>query len=115
MEDKKQTDLRIAEHPILGPAFREARFVTVTVNGKPLRAVEGEPVAAALLAAGIRTFRTTPKLHHPRGIFCAIGRCTDCALTIDGIPNRRTCVTRVREGMRIEIQDGLGKWGGIDD
>ena len=112
MGENRKNDFRITEHPILGPAFRDARYVSVTVNGREVQAVEGEPVAAALLAAGIRTFRTTPKLHHPRGIFCAIGRCTDCALTIDGIPNQRTCVTRVREGMRIEIQEGLGKWGG---
>ena len=112
MQERSKKELRILEHPILGKAFGGAHIVTVTVNGKAVRAVEGEPVAAALMAAGIRTFRTTPKLHHPRGIFCAIGRCTDCALTIDGIPNQRTCVTRIREGMRIEIQEGLGKWGG---
>jgi hypothetical protein len=27
------------------------------------------------------------------------------------VPNVRTCVTAVREGMVINTQEGLGKWG----
>ncbi|MHB8947330.1 MAG: (2Fe-2S)-binding protein, partial [Bacillota bacterium] len=46
----------------------------------------------------------------PRGLFCAIGRCTDCVMTVDGVPNVRTCVTPVREGLRVETQRGLGEW-----
>ena len=48
---------------------------------------------------------------YPRGIFCGIGRCTDCVMTVDGQPNVRTCVTPVRAGMKVETQQGLGKWG----
>ena len=50
----------------------------------------------------------TAKRHEPRGIFCAIGRCTDCKMTVDGVPNTRTCITLVKDGMRVEFQDGLG-------
>lgn len=103
--------MRIKEHPILG-IQEEAKLVEIFVDGKPIEAREGEMIAAALTAAGIRAFRKTAIKHKPRGIFCAIGRCTDCAMTVDGVPNVRTCVTRVRDGMRIETQDGLGKWGG---
>ena len=106
--------MRIESHPILGE-LSEARRVTIIVDGKEIPAREGEMIAAALTAAGIRTFRTTPIKHKPRGIFCAIGRCTDCAMTVDGMPNVRTCITRVRDGMVIETQEGLGKscplWG----
>lgn len=101
--------MRIERHPILDiPENREK--VTIYVNGEPIEAVKGEVVAAALLAAGNKTFRKTPKYHRPRGIFCAIGRCTDCALTINGVPNVRSCVTPVEDGMQIMIQDGLGTW-----
>lgn len=103
--------MRVEKHPILGD-LPEVKTVTIIVDGKEIQAREGEMVAAALTAAGIRTFRKTPIHHKPRGIFCAIGRCTDCAMTVDGVPNVRTCITRVREGMVIETQDGLGKWGG---
>ncbi len=72
-------------------------------------AVTGEPVAAALLAAGVHTFRHTAKTGQPRGIFCGIGRCNDCKMIVDGVPNTRTCVTPVREGMEVRTQYGLGE------
>jgi len=102
--------LRVIHHPILGDETRSCN-ATIQVDGKQISAVEGEPIAAALLAAGIKKFRETPKKHKPRGIFCAIGRCTDCIMTVDGIPNVRTCVTPVRDGMVIKTQKGLGEWG----
>ncbi len=100
---------RIVDHPILGPA-PERRLVTIYHDGRPVRAYEGEPVAAALEAMGIHTLRTTARRGEPRGLFCAIGRCTDCVMTVDGVPNVRTCVTPAREGMRVETQRGLGEW-----
>ncbi|MDU6534003.1 MAG: (2Fe-2S)-binding protein, partial [Intestinibacter bartlettii] len=62
-----------------------------------------------LMAAGIKSFRTTAKRNEPRGIFCAIGRCTDCMMVVDGIPNTRTCVTMVKDGMKVETQKGLAR------
>ena len=102
-------DRRVREHPILGPLGGD-RTVEIVVDGRTIEAVEGEPIAAALLAAGIRVFRYTMKREAPRGLFCAIGRCTDCAMTVDGVPNVRTCITPVAPGMRIETQEGLGRW-----
>lgn len=98
--------MRVTNHPILEDN-KYAKTVTLYYNGKPLEALEGEPVAAALMNAGIRVFRTTAKKKEPRGIFCAIGRCTDCMMIVDGIPNTRTCVTEVKDGMRVEKQEGL--------
>jgi predicted molibdopterin-dependent oxidoreductase YjgC len=101
--------LRVIHHPILGEAAPGVE-VEVTVDGKPIQAFEGEPLAAAMIAAGIQMFRYTAKTHLPRGIFCAIGRCTDCMMIVDGIPNTRTCVTPVKAGMVVQTQDGLGKF-----
>jgi aerobic-type carbon monoxide dehydrogenase small subunit (CoxS/CutS family) len=50
--------------------------------------------------------RYTAKRHEPRGIFCAIGRCTDCVMVVDGVPNVRTCMTPLTEGMRVQTQYG---------
>jgi len=100
---------RIVEHPILG-RLAEKRRVIIRVDGKAIEAFEGEPIAAALTAAGIRIFRFTEKKSEPRGLFCAIGRCTDCMMTVDGVPNVRTCVTPVKEGMEVQTQRGLGQW-----
>jgi predicted molibdopterin-dependent oxidoreductase YjgC len=104
------TRYRVVDHPILGPA-PDRRVVNIFVDGVAMAALEGEPIAAALLAHGIRAMRRTPKFGEPRGVFCAIGRCTDCVMTVDGVPNVRTCVTPVREGMKIRTQTGLGEWG----
>ena len=101
--------MRIKYHPILGEDQRH-NFVEITVDGKSIKAIEGEPIAAAILAAGIKIFRFTPKKNMPRGIYCAIGRCTDCVMTVDGIPNVRTCVEQVKDGMDIKTQKGLGSW-----
>ena len=103
--------MRVTEHPILD-AVDTSKTVTIYYNGEPVEALEGEPLAAALMNAGIRSFRTTATRHEPRGIFCAIGRCTDCKMTVDGIPNTRTCVTPVRDGMRVETQLGNGTFKG---
>ena len=98
---------RIVTHPILGE-LEPGSSVTIYFNGEPISARKGEMVAAALYNAGVRSFRYTPKMNEPRGIFCAIGRCTDCMMIVDGLPNTRTCITPVHEGMRVETQHGLG-------
>ncbi|MGQ9492587.1 MAG: (2Fe-2S)-binding protein [Anaerolineae bacterium] len=101
--------MRIVEHPILGE-LTKAKLVKIEVDGEKIPAIEGEPIAVALLAAGKSIFRYTRKMHQPRGVFCAIGRCTDCMMTVDGVPNVRTCVTPVKAGMKIETQHGLGEF-----
>ena len=98
--------LRIVDHPILG-TLEQAETVTIYFDGTPIRARKGEPIAAALLSAVIASFRKTPKRHEPRGIFCAIGRCTDCMMIVNGKPNTRTCVTLVEDGMVVQTQNGL--------
>jgi predicted molibdopterin-dependent oxidoreductase YjgC len=73
--------------------------VTVTFAGRTLRARDGQSVAAALAAAGVRSWRTTRRGGRPRGLFCGIGVCFDCLLTIDGRPVQRACLVPVRNGM----------------
>ncbi len=99
---------RVMEHPILEELRTPDTYIIY--DGKKIPAVTGEPVAAALLASGVRIMRHTEKKDQPRGIFCGIGRCNDCKMIVDGVPNIRTCVTPVREGMVVETQKGLGQW-----
>ena len=100
---------RIKLHPILG-SLPEVNEVIFYFNGKPVRARENETIAAALVAEGIIVFRRTEKYRSLRGIFCAIGRCTDCIMTVNGTPNVRTCITTVEDGMLVTTQEGLGEW-----
>jgi aerobic-type carbon monoxide dehydrogenase small subunit (CoxS/CutS family) len=104
--------MRIEDHPILGKA-EWGRKITLMVDGEPVEAYKDEPIATALIAAGRRVFRYTTKSNEPRGVFCALGRCTDCVMIVDGQPNVRTCVTPARDGMVIETQIGLGHWGDL--
>ena len=98
---------RIVEHPILGE-IENGRTVTFTCDGRELTGYEGEPIAAALKAAGLMVHRYTQKEHKPRGVFCSIGRCTDCVMVVDGKANVRTCVTPLKEGMVVQTQYGVG-------
>lgn len=97
---------RIEEHPILGKP-EKGKMISFTFDGKEVNGYEGEHIAAALKAAGLMVHRYTQKEHKPRGIFCAIGRCTDCVMIVDGIPNVRTCITPLREGMEVKTQYGV--------
>ena len=97
---------RIIEHPILGKT-EKGKKVTFTFDGKEMEGYEGEPISVALKAAGVMKHRYTKKEHKPRGIFCAIGRCTDCVMVVDGKPNVRICVTPLKEGMKVQTQYGV--------
>ena len=99
--------MRILNHPILGK-IKEFERVKIRVDGKEIDALRGEPVAAALMANGIKVLRYTKKYNEPRGIFCALGRWPDCLMTVNGVPNTRTCVTCVENGMEVETQHGFG-------
>ncbi len=99
-------NMRIQEHPIIDE-HPKGKIVTFTYDGKTMNGYEDEPIAAALKAAGVMIHRYTRKLHKPRGIFCAIGRCTDCVMIVDGRPNIRTCITPLKEGMVVQTQYGV--------
>lgn len=93
--------MRINNHPILGEES-EPEDITIIFEGKRLPAKSNEPIATVLMNAGIRDFRYTKKKHEPRGVYCAIGRCTDCMMTVNGRPNVRTCITHAEDGMVVE-------------
>lgn len=97
---------RIENHPILGEA-PERRKIQFTYNGQIMEGYEGEPIATALKANGVMAHRYTAKTHEPRGVFCAIGRCTDCVMIVNDMPNVRTCITPLEEGMRVQTQYGV--------
>ncbi len=99
--------MRIREHPIL--TYEKGREVEFEFDGKSISGHEGETIAAALHAAGVRVLRKSIRHARPRGFFCAIGRCSSCLMTVDGVPNVMTCVTPLREGMRVETQIGKGE------
>ncbi len=93
--------MRIEGHPVLGASLG-GRPVVLMFDGHPIPAREGEPIAAALMAAGIRKIRSTRLGHSSRGIYCGIGHCFECRVTVNGVPGVRSCLTPVMEGMWVE-------------
>jgi sarcosine oxidase subunit alpha len=99
-------DTRLKEHPILDEWGGEN--LSFWFEGKHLIGHAGDSIAAALIANGIDSFGQTEK-GTPRGIFCAIGKCSACMVEVDGVPNVRACLTPLQEGMRVSSQAGKGK------
>lgn len=85
-------------HPEIRPC---AEAVGITFDGRPISALPGETVAAALSAAGELTLRYTAS-GSPRGLHCGMGACFDCLVTIDGRANQRACLAKIEAGMRVE-------------
>ncbi|MEU8772458.1 (2Fe-2S)-binding protein [Streptomyces sp. NPDC048606] len=81
---------------------------TVTFDGRELPALPGQSVAAVLWAAGILAWRTTREGGAPRGVFCGIGSCHDCLVTVNGRPNQRACLVPARPGDAVTTQEGTG-------
>ena len=98
--------MRIKEHPVL--EFKRDKEITFTYNGKKIKAYEGETIAASLYAAGIRVLKASSKYERPRGLFCAIGNCSSCHMVVDGVPNVKTCITKVKQGMVVQEEVGKG-------
>ena len=81
---------------------------SIKFDDRNVPAAPGQTVAGALCAAGVRSWRMTRDRGAPRGLFCGIGVCFDCLVTIDGVPNQRACVIPVRPGMTVNTQPGAG-------
>ena len=94
--------MRISRSDSTLPQVTRARQIAIIIDGRAAVAFEGETIAALLLAHGLRVFRRSSKTGEGRGIFCGMGICYDCLVTVDGAPNVRACMTSVAPGMAIE-------------
>lgn len=97
---------RIEDHPILQPEDRKT--LNFFFDGKPCTALEGEALSSALYANGIKIFSHHKKDDSPQGIFCANGQCAQCSVIADGL-TVKSCVTPVREGMKVSTLRGTAK------
>ncbi|WP_446505953.1 (2Fe-2S)-binding protein [Photobacterium sp. DNB23_23_1] len=75
-----------------------------TWEGRSISANKGDTIAAALLAAGIRSTRDTPQSGEPRAPFCMMGSCFECRVEVDGEKNVQSCMQLVEEGMEVQRQ-----------
>src|SRR5579863_4580410 len=90
-------------HKTIRPSGRP---ITIQYDGRPIPALEGETIAAALSAAGIVTFRRTLS-GAPRGLHCGMGACFDCVVSVDGRIGQRACMTKVADGMAVSGEPAI--------
>lgn len=83
----------------------DAAGETFAFDGAPVSFRPGQSVGAALAASGITAWRTTRGAAEPRGLFCGIGVCYDCLLTVDGLRSQRACVTPAGAGQDVRSDD----------
>ncbi|MDE2334031.1 MAG: (2Fe-2S)-binding protein [Rhodospirillales bacterium] len=81
-----------------GAGIERGRPLRFFFDGTPIDAFAGESVASALLAAGVRSLRASPRAGAPRATFCWMGICQECTVVADGV-RRPACRTEVRDGM----------------
>jgi len=96
-------DYHIREHPIL-PVEERPGFEFYW-QGRAMSAREGETIASALFANGVRIFGHHEKDGAPQGIFCANGQCAQCMVMADGLPVK-SCMVLVKPSMRVEPLEG---------
>lgn len=84
-------------HSSIAAVGRPVRF---WYDGQPVRGLEGETIAASLAAAGIREMRHTRGAER-RGLYCGMGACFDCLVTVDGRASQRACLTKVADGQQV--------------
>ncbi len=91
------------EEEIGRPVVERGDPVEFLLDGEVLLAYAGETIAGALTAAGRRVLRHSDKTGSPRGVFCNIGICFECLVTVEGMGRVRSCMVEVQPGMRVRL------------
>ena len=101
---------RLDSHPHPGRSTPPPPVV-FQFEGEQVQAFKGDTIASALYASGVRIFSRSFKYHRPRGLTCVAGRCPNCLMTVDGVPNVRACVEPARDGAVVR---GQNAWPSIE-
>ncbi|QBQ06077.1 (2Fe-2S)-binding protein [Sporosarcina pasteurii] len=95
------TTNRIMNHPVLGK-LENRKTVTFTFDGQTFEGFEGDTIASALLANGIRQLRVHEETGAPRAIYCNIGHCFECRVTVNETDTVRACMTPIQNDLKVE-------------
>ena len=79
--------------------------IEVRVDGVPLVAQESDTVASLLVREGHVAWRRTRFGDRPRGLFCGMGACQDCLVTVDGVAGVRACIAPAAPGMTVTTSE----------
>ncbi|WP_074506253.1 (2Fe-2S)-binding protein [Corynebacterium glutamicum] len=82
----------------------KSKTISITFDRRKINGEQGQTIAGLLMSNGISTWRTTSKNARPRGLFCGIGICFDCIVTVNGQRDVRACQRRCQDGDIITVQ-----------
>ena len=102
--------MRITSHKYLSLA-NDRREISFFYNGKSVTALEGDTIASALFAAGVKIFSRSFKYHRPRGLYDNNGQGSEVLLTVNHEPNVRADKRLVEEGLEVITQNA---WPSVD-
>jgi|SRR5581483_4400484 len=94
-ESNDEDGFRLTHGVVRGAPFR------IYVDNRPTIAYPGETVAGVLFAAGRRPLRRTGLEGAPRGVYCGMGVCFDCLVTVNGETRQRACTIPAEPEMQI--------------
>jgi sarcosine oxidase subunit alpha len=97
---------RLAAHA--GEWIDRAVSLRFTFEGREYRGFSGDTISSALAAAGVPFLARSFKYHRPRSILSFANHDSNILFQVDGVPNVRGDVTRVREGMRVSAVNTFG-------
>ncbi|MBB6172312.1 hypothetical protein HNR23_002372 [Nocardiopsis mwathae] len=107
-------DMPSSDVPPLPPPPPPGTRVTVHLGTTALSGSAGQTIAGVLLANGVTAWRTTARGGRPRGVFCGIGVCFDCLVTVNGVPDVRACQRIARDGDVIDAPGATPSGGDHD-
>jgi D-hydroxyproline dehydrogenase subunit gamma len=79
-------------------------LITLKINDVPVSVPAGSMVAAAVLEAGVSSFRRSAR-GEARGPLCGMGICFECRVEVNGIAHVRSCQTLCEDGMDVRTDD----------
>ena len=84
------------------PSFTRGHAFAIEVDGQEIDAYSGETIATIILAAGLSTFQFSTQTTNPDSrLFCGMGVCRQCLVTINGRRGYLACQTMAQPGMKV--------------
>ena len=82
--------------------YERGESIPIFVDGEVVMAYEGETVGALMFALDRIALRRTRSESATRGVYCGMGVCYECLITVNATKNIRACITQVSPGMTVE-------------
>lgn len=79
-------------------------MISLIVNGMRVSVPQGSMVAAAVLQAGVTSFRRSVS-GEARGPLCGMGICYECRVTVNGVAHVRSCQTLCENEMDVRTDE----------